>query len=125
MRPKNAVFRTVNGIEEAFRPGTERQIREEAPRPIQPVGPQNYNDVIRREQEAAQAPAAAAEPRLLTHFEAARELKDLGVAMNEERVSQLRAWHPEGVPEDQLATLQHRLTVRAGLRVVGGVAANE
>ena len=35
------------------------QIREEAPRPVQPVGPQNYNDVIRREQEAAQAPAAA------------------------------------------------------------------
>lgn len=60
VRPKNAVFRTVNGIEEAFRPGTERQIREEAPRPVQPVGPQNYNDVVRREQEAAQAPAAAA-----------------------------------------------------------------
>lgn len=60
VRPKNAVFRTVNGIEEAFRPGTERQIREEAPRPAQPVGPQNYNDVIRREQEAAQAPSAAA-----------------------------------------------------------------
>jgi len=60
VRPKNAVFRTVNGIEEAFRPGTERQIREEAPRPVQPVGPQNYNDVIRREQEAAQAPSAAA-----------------------------------------------------------------
>ena len=76
-------------------------------------------------QPTVQAPAAAAEPRLLTHFEAARELKDLGVAMNEERVSQLRAWHPEGVPEDQLASLQHRLTVRAGLRVVGGVAANE
>ena len=76
-------------------------------------------------QPTVQAPAAAAEPRLLTHFEAARELKDLGVAMNEERVSQLRAWHPEGVPEDQLDTLQHRLTVRAGLRVVGGVAANE
>ena len=63
--------------------------------------------------------------RLLTHFEAARELKALGVDMNSERVTQLRAWHPEGVPEDQLATLQHRLTVRAGLRVVGGVAANE
>lgn len=60
VRPKNAVFRTVNGIEEAFRPGTERQIREDAPRPVQPVGPQNYNDVIRREQEAAQAPAPAA-----------------------------------------------------------------
>ena len=60
VRPKNAVFRTVNGIEEAFRPGTERQIREDAPRPVQPVGPQNYNDVIRREQEAAQAPAPTA-----------------------------------------------------------------
>ena len=60
VRPKNAVFRTVNGIEEAFRPGTERQIREEAPRPAQPQGPQNYNDVVRREQEAAQAPTPAA-----------------------------------------------------------------
>ncbi|HEY1072265.1 penicillin-binding protein 1A [Brevundimonas sp.] len=60
VRPKNAVFRTVNGIEEAFRPGTERQIREDAPRPVQPSGPQNYNDVVRREQEAAQAPTPAA-----------------------------------------------------------------
>ncbi|MGH7026250.1 penicillin-binding protein 1A [Brevundimonas sp.] len=60
VRPKNAVFRTVNGIEEAFRPGTERQIREEAPRPTQPQGPQNYNDVIRREQDAGQAPSSAA-----------------------------------------------------------------
>ena len=76
-------------------------------------------------QPTVQPPVIEAAPRLLTHFEAARELKDLCVAMNEERVSQLRAWHPEGVPEDQLATLQHRLTVRAGLRVVGGVAANE
>jgi hypothetical protein len=40
-------------------------------------------------------------------------------------VSQLRAWHPDGVPEDQLDALQQRLTVRAGLRVVGGGAANE
>ncbi|NJC42199.1 penicillin-binding protein 1A [Brevundimonas alba] len=51
VRPKNAVFRTVNGIEEAFRPGTERRREEEAPRPQVPTGPQNYNDVIRREQE--------------------------------------------------------------------------
>lgn len=58
VRPKNAIFRTVNGIEEAFRPGTERQ----APAPIQaptaPVGPQNYYEVLRREQEAAAGPAA-------------------------------------------------------------------
>jgi len=57
VRPKNAVFRTVNGIEEAFRPGTERHVREDAPRPVQPEGPQNYYDVVRREQEAAKGPA--------------------------------------------------------------------
>uniref|UniRef100_UPI0028A7B8E2 penicillin-binding transpeptidase domain-containing protein n=3 Tax=Brevundimonas TaxID=41275 RepID=UPI0028A7B8E2 len=63
VKPKNAIFRTVNGIEEAFRPGTERQLREEAPRPAAPEGPQNYYDVIRREQEVkSQAPAPAAPP---------------------------------------------------------------
>ena len=63
VKPKNAIFRTVNGIEEAFRPGTERQLREEAPRPAAPEGPQNYYDVIRREQEAkSQAPAPVAPP---------------------------------------------------------------
>lgn len=52
--PRNAIFRTVNGIEEAFRPGTERRREEEqAPAPEIPVGPQNYNDVLRREQEEA------------------------------------------------------------------------
>jgi penicillin-binding protein 1A len=49
------VFRTVRGVEEAFRPGTERQREEErAPvAPTVPTGPQNYNDVIRREREEA------------------------------------------------------------------------
>ena len=77
---------------------------------------------------AGSAPAArvqAAPARVLSGFELANALRKRGVQMTPERVSQLRAWHPEGVPEDQLATLQHRLTVRAGLRVVGGVAANE
>jgi penicillin-binding protein 1A len=64
VRPKNAIFRTVNGIEEAFRPGTERQAPPPAPTgPVQPTGPQNYYEVIRREQEAASgAPAAAPAP---------------------------------------------------------------
>ncbi|MFS0721326.1 penicillin-binding protein 1A [Brevundimonas phoenicis] len=63
VKPKNAIFRTVNGIEEAFRPGTERQLREEAPRPAAPEGPQNYYDVIRREQEVrTQTPTPAAPP---------------------------------------------------------------
>lgn len=63
--------------------------------------------------------------RVLNHFEAARELKAMGAEMNPERVYQLRAWFPDGVPESELANLQHRLTVRAGLRVVAGGAANE
>ena len=57
VRPKNAIFRNVNGIEEAFRPGTTRRIEERAPTgPTVPTGPQNYNEVIRREQEEAQGP---------------------------------------------------------------------
>ncbi len=63
VRPKNAVFRMVNGIEEAFRPGTERQAPPPVQAPAAPVGPQNYYDVIRREQEAASsAPAAGPAP---------------------------------------------------------------
>ncbi|MBJ7448619.1 MAG: penicillin-binding protein 1A [Brevundimonas sp.] len=59
VRPKNAIFRSVNGIEEAFRPGTTRRIEERAPTgPTVPTGPQNYNDVIRREQEEAERPSA-------------------------------------------------------------------
>ncbi len=69
VRPRNAVFRTVNGIEEAFRPGTERRREEEEERaPDTPRGPQLYDDIIRREREekaardAAPPPAAAPPP---------------------------------------------------------------
>ena len=62
VRPKNAVFRTVRGIEEAFRPGTERQAPPPVQAPVTPQGPQNYYDVIRREQEAAAAPNAPPPP---------------------------------------------------------------
>jgi penicillin-binding protein 1A len=69
VRPRNAVFRTVNGIEEAFRPGTERRREEEEERaPETPTGPQLYDDLIRREREekaardAAPPPAAAPPP---------------------------------------------------------------
>ena len=64
VRPKNAIFRMVNGVEEAFRPGTERQREEQAPvDPALPVGPQIYNDVVRRELETGgETPAAAAPP---------------------------------------------------------------
>ena len=54
VRPRGAIFRTVNGFEEAFRPGTERRREEERRETVAvPEGPQNYNEVVRREQEAA------------------------------------------------------------------------
>ncbi|HZV84727.1 MAG TPA: penicillin-binding protein 1A [Brevundimonas sp.] len=64
VRPKNAIFRTVNGIEEAFRPGTERRREEERRAPVRqvPTGPQNYDEVVRREQEGPAAPAPSAPP---------------------------------------------------------------
>ena len=74
VRPRNAIFRTVNGIEEAFRPGAERVV-EAAPEPQVWDGPQAYTDVLRREaeaqreaqrraqeQQAAPAPAQPAPP---------------------------------------------------------------
>lgn len=51
VRPKGAVFRTVNGIEEAFRPGTENRREAPPPEPEAPAGPRNYLDVIREEHE--------------------------------------------------------------------------
>jgi hypothetical protein len=60
--------------------------------------------------------------RVLTHFEAAQSLKELGVAMSAELVGTLKSLHPEGVLEDELSALAARLTVRAGLRVVAGGA---
>ena len=63
---------------------------------------------------------AQAEPELLTHFEAAKALVAKGVAMSPELVGTLKSLHPDGVPETELDALVARLTVRAGLRVVGG-----
>jgi len=40
--------------------------------------------------------------------------------MSRESSAQLRAWYPDGVPEDQLDEVRNRLTVRSGLRVVAG-----
>ncbi len=83
VRPANAVFRTVNGIEEAFRPGTERR-RQDAfvPEVLTPVGPQNYSDVIRREQETVRlanpnTPPPAATPTPPPKKEPAEDLSGL------------------------------------------------
>ncbi|MBE2242458.1 MAG: DDE-type integrase/transposase/recombinase [Burkholderiaceae bacterium] len=58
--------------------------------------------------------------RVLPHFEAAQALVARGVAMSGELLATLKSLHPDGVPEAELDDLQRRLTVRAGLRVVGG-----
>ena len=54
--------------------------------------------------------------RVLTPFQAASELVQRGVAMTPE----LRALLAGGLPEDELAALAARYTVRAGLRVING-----
>ncbi|MDD2691890.1 MAG: transposase [Simplicispira sp.] len=61
--------------------------------------------------------------RLLTQFDAAAELRRLGLTLTREMTASLRAWYPDGVPEDQLQALLERLTVRSSLRVVAGGAA--
>jgi hypothetical protein len=63
---------------------------------------------------------ARAAIRILNHFEVAREMVSRGVSLTPERNQQIAAWYPDGVPESDLDNLQNRLTVRAGLRVVGG-----
>ncbi len=60
--------------------------------------------------------------RVLNTFEAAAELVRMGLTMTRETSAQVRAWYPDGIPEDELQDLQARLTVRSGLRVVAGGA---
>lgn len=84
----------------------------------------NVPDVVplpRRGTELDVATRTAAAPaQVLSLFETATELLRRGVTLTAERNAQIAAWYPDGVPETDLDNLQHRLTVRAGLRVVGG-----
>ena len=60
--------------------------------------------------------------RVLNAFETAKALQGMGMSMDREKSSQLRAWYPEGVPEDELQAVYDRLTMRGQLRVVAGGA---
>jgi len=64
--------------------------------------------------------ASAAPERKLSGFEAAAELSRRGLQMDIDKNRLVSQWFPDGVPESELDALQQRLTVRAGLRVVGG-----
>lgn len=67
--------------------------------------------------------ASAVPERVLTTFSAAQELKKAhGVDMNPTLYQQVANWYPDGVPESELEALAQRLTVRSGLRIVGGGA---
>lgn len=65
---------------------------------------------------------AAAPESVLTLFEAATELARRGVGMDADKNRLVKEWYPDGVPETALDDLQARLTVRSGLRVVGGTS---
>ena len=60
--------------------------------------------------------------RVLTIFEVAAWLAANGVLMTREKSAQVRSWHPDGVPEDELKALAAKLSVRASLRVIPGGA---
>ena len=59
--------------------------------------------------------------RVLTLFEVAGLLSK-EIEMSSEKNALVKAWYPDGLPEDELPALVARLTARAGLRVVAGGA---
>jgi hypothetical protein len=62
----------------------------------------------------------AAVDKVLTGFDLAAALADAGQEMNREVNARVAALYPDGVPESELPALIARLSVRAGLRIVGG-----
>lgn len=63
--------------------------------------------------------ASAIPVPVLTHFQALQALQRAGLQLNSDTYRQVEQMYPDGVPETDIEQLQHRLTVRAGLRVVG------
>lgn len=63
---------------------------------------------------------SAAPAAILTHFQAATELLRRGITLDVDKNRQIASLYPDGVPDTELDNLVQRLTVRAGLRVVGG-----
>lgn len=77
--------------------------------------------ILPRRGTGLQVGVTAATPTLiLTHFEAATELLRRGVSLDVEKNRQIASLYPDGVPETDIDKLAQRLSVRAGLRVVGG-----
>lgn len=66
------------------------------------------------------ATASAVPATVFTHFQAAQALLRAGLTLTADTHARIAEWYPDGVPETDIPSLQQRLTVRAGLRVVGG-----
>jgi hypothetical protein len=90
-----------------YKPITDAPERSYMPRRGTPLAP------------GAQVAPQVAPARVLSLFEAASELARKGLQMSPERNATVASLYPEGVPEDQIDDLINRLTVRAGLRLVG------
>lgn len=89
--------------------------------PMRPVTDTDLPTFLpRRGTDLVVGAGAVAAERSLSLFEAAAELARLGVAMDADKNRLVASWFPDGVPESEIAGLQQRLTVRAGLKVVGG-----
>ena len=72
--------------------------------------------------EPSASVAAAAPERMLSHFEAARELVAHGLVLDAGMHALIRQWHPDGVPESAIDALALRLSRRPTLQVVNGGA---
>lgn len=77
--------------------------------------PRRRTELVPAVRTASAVPAA-----VLTPFQALQALQRLGVTPTPDAHARIAAWYPDGVPETDIDQLKHRLTVRAGLRVVGG-----
>ena len=88
--------------------------------PMKGVNEADLPAFLPRRGTAMDIAAVATRPeRIFTLFETATELSRQGLAMDADKNRQVAAWHPDGVPEGELLALAQRLTVRAGLKVVG------
>lgn len=56
---------------------------------------------------------------VLTPFQTLQALQRLGITPTPDTHARIAEWYPAGVPETDIDQLKHRLTARAGLRVVG------
>lgn len=78
---------------------------------------------IPRQGEAVQPTVTVAgmnvQPRVLSHFEAIKELMALGVSPSQESNEMVRRMFPDGVPQDQLESLKARLSF-GPMRVIAG-----